>query len=469
MKRQMKSRVDAIIGAIAGDVIGSPYEFNGVCAEDFKFFDRHCRYTDDTVLTIAVAHWLSTPGSQLQSFLIRYAHKYYDVGYGPQFARWCMMKNPRPYNSCGNGSAMRVSAVGCVANSVEEALELAKDSALPTHNHPEGIKGAQAIAVAIVLAREGKTKEEIKAKLQELFDYDLKRTYFELCDSEYTFNVICQTTVPEALISFFESESYEDCIFKAVLTNRDTDTAGAVAGAVAGAFYGVPSKIKEKTYTYIPEEFVRMIDRLETYLEEGGRKTIIYLHGYGSNGQSGTVRYLRKLMPECNILAPDIPVNPSVALPFLMGYCEQSHPDIIMGTSMGGMYAMQMTNYIRICVNPALRMSELKDILRPGIFEYFQPTMGGETHFSITEDTIRQFREMEAHLFGGMSDESRQRCWGFFGDEDTTAGFREEFTGHFAPNIREFRGGHKMTNAVLRDVIVPFIKDVFLSDSNNLG
>lgn len=263
----MKTKVDAIIGAIAGDIIGSPYEFKGVEPEDFRLFDKHCSYTDDTVLTIAVADWLTTPGSRLQDFLIRYARKYFGAGYGPQFARWCMMSNPRPYNSCGNGSAMRVSSVGCVANSVEEALEMAKESALPTHNHPEGIKGAQAIAVAIVLARQGKTKEEIKETLQGLFDYDLTRTFSDIFKADYTFNVLCQTTVPEALISFFESESYADCIFKAIITNRDTDTAGAVAGAVAGAYYGVTDDIKEKVYTYIPKEFVDVIIKFEKNLE----------------------------------------------------------------------------------------------------------------------------------------------------------------------------------------------------------
>ena len=265
-------RIDAIIGAIAGDIIGSSYEFKGVEPKNFKVFDKNCCYTDDSVLTIAVADWLSTPGSELKDFLIRYARKYNDAGYGPQFARWCMMRHPRPYNSCGNGSAMRVSAVGCVANSVEEALELAKGSALPTHNHPEGIKGAQTIAVAIVLARQGKTKEEIKKTLQTLFDYDLNRTYLDLYNGEYTFNVICQTTVPEALISFFASESYEDCIFKAVLTNMDTDT----AGAVAGAYYGVPDNIREKTFTYIPKEFIGVIRKIEKFLKDS-HQVIIYL------------------------------------------------------------------------------------------------------------------------------------------------------------------------------------------------
>lgn len=458
-----KKRIDAIIGAIAGDIIGSAYEFKGVEPENFKVFDKNCSYTDDSVLTIAVADWLTHPGSELQDFLIRYARKYYDAGYGPQFGRWCMMRNHRPYNSCGNGSAMRVSAVGCVANSVEEALELAKDSALPTHNHPEGIKGAQAIAVAIVLARQGKTKDEIKTTLQTLFDYDLNRTYLDLYNGEYTFNVICQTTVPEALISFFASESYEDCIFKAVLTNMDTDTAGAVAGAVAGAYYGVPDNIREKAYTYIPEEFVNVIDKLEKFLAKEVSKTIVYLHGFGSSGLSGTVRYLRKLMPDCNVLAPDLPIEPSEALAFLQNYCKEKQPDLIIGTSMGAMYAMQMNDYKRICVNPALRMSELTDILRPGTFEYFQPTQSGETHFTITEDIIQQFREMEGHLYDGMNDINRQWCWGFFGDEDTTVNYKDEFSSHFAPNIIDFHGGHRMTNAVLREVIVPFVKKILLN------
>ena len=163
---------------------------------------------------------------------------------------------------------MRVSAVGCVANTIEEAMKLAEQSAICTHNHPEGIKGAQAIAVAIVLARQGKTKEEIKTTLKGLFDYDLDRSYVDIYNSEYRFNVLCQSTVPEALISFFESESYADCIFKAVLTNMDCDTAAAVAGAVAGAYYGIPQLIKEKMLTYIPDEFKNVINKFERFLKE---------------------------------------------------------------------------------------------------------------------------------------------------------------------------------------------------------
>lgn len=264
----MKSKIGAMIGAIAGDIIGSAYEFRGVDEQHFKFFDRNCRYTDDTVLTIAVADWLCHPESNLQDFLLQYGRKYNWVGYGGMFLRWLRSSTPRPYNSYGNGACMRPSAVPCWANTIEEAMKLARESAMPTHNHPEGIKGAQAVAVAALMARQGMTKEQIKEQLQELFDYDLNRSYLDLYNAEYVFDVTCQGTVPAALICFFESISYKDCIFKAVLTNKDTDTAAAVAGAVAGAFYGVPDTVKEKAMTYLPEELLDIIKLFENTLNQ---------------------------------------------------------------------------------------------------------------------------------------------------------------------------------------------------------
>lgn len=263
----MRMRTDAMIGAIAGDIIGSPYEFNGVKASRFRMFDRRCRYTDDTVLTVAIANWLSDQSIGLQDYLVRYARTYYWVGYGGMFRKWSRLRTPKPYNSYGNGSAMRVSAVSCYADSIEEAMHLAKETALPTHNHPEGIKGAQATCVAAYLARTGHTKPEIKAKLQELFDYDLNRSFAELLAEGYKFHVTCQETVPPALISFFESESYEDCIAKAILTNKDTDTAAAVAGAVAGAYYGIPDAVKEQAMSHLTDEMKQVIVKFEEKLE----------------------------------------------------------------------------------------------------------------------------------------------------------------------------------------------------------
>ena len=263
----MNKRIDALIGAIAGDIIGSPYEFNGLTdVARFKPFGMHSRYTDDTVLSVAVAEWLSNPGTPLQDYLVRYAKTYYWVGYGGMFLRWSRKRNPQPYNSFGNGSAMRVSAVGCWANDVEEAMQLAEESALPTHNHPEGIKGAQAIAVAVVLARQGKSKEEIKTELLRLFDYDLNLSYEDLLKKGYAFHVTCQETVPPALVCFFDSNSYEECIVKAMLTNKDTDTAAAVAGAVAGAFYGIPETIREEALAHLPKELKAVIDNFEALL-----------------------------------------------------------------------------------------------------------------------------------------------------------------------------------------------------------
>ena len=195
------------------------------------------------------------------------------------------------------------------------------------------------------------------------------------------------------------------------------------------------------------------------------KTVIVYLHGFGSSGESSTVKHLRKIMTKYDVFAPDIPVNPAEALPFLKDYCEECKPDVIIGTSMGAMYAMQMHSYNRICVNPALRMSELTDILKPGTFKYFQPTQSGETHFTITEDTIQQFRNMEAHMFDDVNSSNRLFCWGFFGDEDTTVNCQEEFEKYFAPSIQTFHGGHRMSNKILDEVIVPFVEN--LLECNN--
>ena len=191
------------------------------------------------------------------------------------------------------------------------------------------------------------------------------------------------------------------------------------------------------------------------------KPTIVYFHGFGSSGQSSTAKHLRKKLPQYTVLAPDIPVNPSEALPFLKKYCEENCPDLIIGTSMGAMYAMQMHNYTRLCVNPALRMSEQPDILNPGTFKYFQPPLNGETHFTITEETIQQFREMEAHMYDDYNQMNRHFCWGFFGDNDTTVNCREEFEKHFAPNITTFQGGHRMNSRTLDEVVLPFVENLF--------
>lgn len=196
-------------------------------------------------------------------------------------------------------------------------------------------------------------------------------------------------------------------------------------------------------------------------MEQAKKKTIVYFHGYGSSSQSSTVSYLVKKMPEFTVIAPDIPVDPQEALPFLKDYCAAHHADLIIGTSMGGMYAMQMYGFTRLCVNPALHMSRLNDVVQVGTFERFQPTADGRTHYTITEEIIGHFKEMEEHLFDGITTENQSRCWGFFADADTLVNCKAEFAEHFT-NVFDFRGEHRMNNAVLRDVIIPAANRILL-------
>jgi ADP-ribosylglycohydrolase len=236
-------------GAIAGDIIGSIYEFNNIKTTAFKLFDDRCSYTDDSILTVAIADWLMNDGTfsanEAANYLRRYAENFHCPigGYGRGFMTWVKGKKNIPNNSYGNGAAMRVSAAGWVSNTVEETLEVAKRSAEITHSHPEGMKGAQATATAIFLARSGRTKDEIRNNIEEMFGYDLNRT----CDDirpHYRFDPSCQGTVPEAIIAFLESKNFEDAIRLGVSLGGDTDTLCSITGGIAEAYYGeVPSEI----------------------------------------------------------------------------------------------------------------------------------------------------------------------------------------------------------------------------------
>lgn len=236
-------------GAILGDIIGSPFEFDrGDKTKDFKLFSRRSHFTDDSVMTLAVCEALLKVGqdatvkeiedaviSSMQSWGRRYPH----AGYGGYFRRWLTACHPEPYNSFGNGSAMRVSAVGWLYDSLENTRTVAKATANVTHNHPEGIKGAEATASAIFMARNGSSKEEIKKYIENEFHYDLNRTLDEIRPS-YHMDETCQKTVPEAIIAFFEATDFEDAIRNAVSLGGDTDTLGAITGSIAEAYYGIP-------------------------------------------------------------------------------------------------------------------------------------------------------------------------------------------------------------------------------------
>jgi ADP-ribosylglycohydrolase len=224
-----------IFGAIAGDIIDSSYEFNNVKSMDFELFTHETYFTDDSVMTIATMHALLNSADYSEvyhSFGRIYPHR----GYGGQFKEWLHSANPKPYNSWGNGSAMRVSPIGWYCSTIDDVLAEAKRSAEVTHNHPEGIKGAQATALAVFLARTGEGKEVIKETIQERFGYDLDRTIDEIRPI-YKYDVSCQGTVPEAIIAFLESTDFENAIRLAVSIGGDSDTVAAITGGIAEAFY----------------------------------------------------------------------------------------------------------------------------------------------------------------------------------------------------------------------------------------
>lgn len=229
-----------LMGAIVGDVVGSTYEGRNHIAKDknFTLFESSNRFTDDTVCTIAVADWLIN-GGDVRKYFRKWCMKYPHAGYGKSFKAWFMNKETdEKMDSFGNGSAMRVSPVAWVSDSLDETLNIAKASAEWTHNHEEGIKGAQATAAAIWLAKNGRTKNEIKKYIEEHFGYSLDKTVEQLKNDGYKFSSWCQSSVPESIICFLDSNSYEETVRNAVYLNGDTDTMAAIGGSIAMAFYG---------------------------------------------------------------------------------------------------------------------------------------------------------------------------------------------------------------------------------------
>lgn len=250
-KVPLNRRSSVLIGAICGDIIGSWYESCSTKRIDFELFTDQSRFTDDTVCSIAIADALMN-GNDFVSKLKYWCRKYPKAGYGGNFNWWFRQDAPQPYNSWGNGSAMRVSAVGAFAKSTGETLVLAEQSAVVSHNHPEGVKGAQATALAINLALRGCSKEEIKSKIETLFDYDLNRKYADI-QPRYTFDVSCQGSVPEAIIAFLESSDYESAIRMSVAYGGDSDTQAAITGGIAAAYYGViPDYILKECLSRLP-------------------------------------------------------------------------------------------------------------------------------------------------------------------------------------------------------------------------
>lgn len=261
-----------MIGAILGDIIGSPYEFDrGGKTKDFPLFSKHSAFTDDTVMTIAVcAAFLEAQTATSEEVILKnlaakmrlFGKMYPDAGYGGMFSRWLLNPDFGAYNSFGNGSAMRVSSVAWLFDDILSVRRAARLSAEVTHNHPEGIKGAESTAAAIFLARTGSSKEEIKEYIEREFGYDLSRTCDEI-RPEYYHTETCMETVPEAITAFLEGDSFEDVIRTAVSLGGDCDTLTAIAGSIAEGFYGVPDRFKIECKNRLPQPLLTVLKTFE--------------------------------------------------------------------------------------------------------------------------------------------------------------------------------------------------------------
>ena len=270
-----------MLGAIIGDIVGSIYEFDNIKTKNFNLFTNEMFFTDDTVMTIAIADAIIN-GAKPENFILsmkKWGGDYIDKSYGASFINWLKSENSEPYNSWGNGSAMRVSPCGWIAKlsePFEEGLklteDLAKKSAEVTHNHPEGIKGAQATASSIFFMRHGKLKNAIeeykkllKDYIQNKYKYDLNFTLNEIRPS-YAFNESCQKTVPQAIVSFLESENFEDAIRNAISIGGDSDTLAAITGSIAEAAYGIPEDIKEKAINYLDKKIKKLYNKWANFI-----------------------------------------------------------------------------------------------------------------------------------------------------------------------------------------------------------
>ncbi len=262
-----------MFGAVLGDIIGSRFEFDrGGKRKDFELFTKECEYTDDSVMTAAIAEALLEAGKEADSETVKtkvieqmcnWGKRYPDAGYGGMFRKWLRSKDHKPYGSYGNGSAMRVSAAGWLYDSLAKTREVARWTAEVSHNHPEGIKGAECTAAVIYLGRTGKNKEEIKRYVEQEFGYDLWETLEELRD-RHEHNESCMDSLPKALTSYFEGNSYEDVVRNAVSLGGDTDTLAAIAGAMAESCYEIPAEMISEGKKYLDKDLLAVLEKINT-------------------------------------------------------------------------------------------------------------------------------------------------------------------------------------------------------------
>lgn len=260
-----------MLGAIIGDIVGSRFEFNNIKTKDFKLFDKRCKITDDSVMSVAVAEmclngYVPNNKEMIIKTFKQWGHKYPKAGYGNRFFQWVLSDDPLPYNSCGNGSAMRISAVGFFSKTKEEVEIYSKAITEVTHNHPEGIKGAYVTAMCIFMARTGSTKQDIKEFVSKY--YDINFDYEQLRKTYRHEEEICQNTVPQAIYCFLISNSFEDCLRTTISIGGDCDTTSAISCAIAEAYYGIPKRIIDEVQDYIPNDMNEIIKRFDTKIKQ---------------------------------------------------------------------------------------------------------------------------------------------------------------------------------------------------------
>lgn len=265
-------------GAIIGDIVGSRFEFNNIKTKDFELFHPGCSFTDDTVMTLAVAQAImrfSTAGTKFKQELVRsmkeLGHAYPGAGYGSRFKRWLYSNRSKPYKSYGNGSAMRASACGWIASTRKEAIDLGYDSAAVTHNHPDGLDGAVLVSEFIWIARNGGSKEDVRKRVDNVYGVNFT---LDGIRPTYVFDESCQGTVPQAVVAFLESESFEDAIRNAISIGGDSDTLAAITGSVAEAYYGVPEEMKNRARTYLDSRLLSILDAYDDMVGYGRRFTL---------------------------------------------------------------------------------------------------------------------------------------------------------------------------------------------------
>ena len=264
-----KRGADPMLGAIIGDIVGSRFEWDNIKTKEFELFTRNCFATDDSIMTLAVAKAIVESNKDLDILrktvtgqLQEVGRPYPNCGYGGMFHRWMYTDDPKPYNSFGNGAAMRISPCGFAASSLEEAVKLSKIVTEVSHDHPEGLKGAEATTAAIYLAREGKSIGEIRYHINDHY-YTMDFTLEEIRPT-YRFNETCQETVPQAIMAFLESEGFEDAIRNAISIGGDSDTLAAITGGIAEAYYGIPADLRKNALTYLDKRLLTILDEFES-------------------------------------------------------------------------------------------------------------------------------------------------------------------------------------------------------------